>query len=88
MPKISQTEKIALTAGTTWVDGELFSGNPNFEKIMELSYPKLSTEEQSFLDNEVEEVCKMCIDYEVQITRDLPPVVWQYLKDKKFLPLS
>ena len=34
LPKISQTEKIALTSGTTWVDGELFSGNPDFEKIM------------------------------------------------------
>jgi acyl-CoA dehydrogenase len=84
LPKISQTEKIALTSGTTWVDGELFSGNPDFQKIMAIPYPKLTTEEQNFLDNEVEEVCKMCIDYEVQITRDLPPAVWQYLKDKKF----
>ncbi|MBM3589984.1 MAG: acyl-CoA dehydrogenase [Alphaproteobacteria bacterium] len=84
LPKISQTEKIALTSGTTWVDGELFSGNPDFQKIMALSYPKLSLEEQNFLDNEVEEVCKMCVDYEVQVLRDLPPSVWQYLRDKKF----
>ena len=28
-PKISNTEKIALTSGTVWVDGELFSGKPN-----------------------------------------------------------
>ena len=46
LPKISQTEKIALTSGTTWVDGELFSGNPDFKKIMEMSYPKLTQEEQ------------------------------------------
>ena len=84
LPKISQTEKIALTSGTTWVDGELFSGNPDFKKIMEMNYPKLTEEEQNFIDNEVEEVCKICIDYQVQILRDLPPEVWQYLRDKKF----
>ena len=84
MPKISQTEKIALTSGTTWVDGELFSGNPDFKKIMEMSYPKLTQEEQNFIDNEVEELCKICVDYQVQILRDLPPEVWQYLRDKKF----
>lgn len=84
LPKISQTEKIALTSGTTWVDGELFSGNPDFKKIMAMSYPKLTAEEQNFIDNEVEELCKICIDYEVQILRDLPPEVWQYLRDKKF----
>jgi len=84
LPKISQTEKIALTSGTTWVDGELFSGNPDFKKIMEMSYPKLTQEEQNFIDNEVEELCKICVDYQVQILRDLPPEVWQYLRDKKF----
>ena len=84
LPKISQTEKIALTSGTTWVDGELFSGNPDFKKIMEMTYPKLTEEEQNFIDNEVEELCKICVDYQVQILRDLPPEVWQYLRDKKF----
>jgi len=53
LPKISQTEKIALTSGTTWVDGELFSGNPDFKKIMEMSYPKLTQEEQNFIDNSI-----------------------------------
>jgi acyl-CoA dehydrogenase len=84
LPKISQTEKIALTSGTTWVDGELFSGNPNFQKIMAMSYPKLTAEEQNYMDNEVEELCKICVDYQVQIMRDLPPEVWQFLREKKF----
>ena len=84
LPKISETERIALTSGNTWIDSELFSGNPNFDKIFNEKFPKLTAEEKSFLDNEVEEVCKMCIDYEVQLRRDLPPEVWQYLGDKKF----
>ncbi|MDX2082822.1 MAG: acyl-CoA dehydrogenase [Rickettsiales bacterium] len=84
LPKISETEKIALTSGTIWVDGQLFSGRPDFKWIFSQKYPQLSAEEKSFLDNEVEEVCKICSDYEVQVTRDLPEKVWQFLRDKKF----
>jgi acyl-CoA dehydrogenase len=84
LPKISETEKIALTSGTIWVDGELFSGRPNFKWIFAQKYPQLSAEEKSFMENEVEEVCKICSDYEVQKLRDLPENVWQYLRDKKF----
>ena len=84
LPKISETEKIALTSGTIWVDGQLFSGKPDFKWMMNQPYPKLSKAEKSFLDNEVEEVCKMCSDYDVQKNRDLSKKVWKYLADKKF----
>ncbi len=84
LPKISQTEKIALTSGNVWVDGQLFSGKPNFKWIFSQNYPKLTAQEQGFMDNEVEEVCKICSDYDVQRNRDLSERVWQYLKDKKF----
>jgi acyl-CoA dehydrogenase len=84
LPKISETEKIALTSGTVWVDGELFSGRPNFKRIFAQLYPKLTEQEQSFMDNEVEELCKLCSDYEVQKLRDLPENVWEFLRQKKF----
>ncbi len=84
MPKMSETEKIALTSGNSWVDGELFSGKPNFDYISKQKFTKLTSEEQGFLDNEVEELCKMCPDYEVQVKKDLSEKVWKYLKDKKF----
>jgi acyl-CoA dehydrogenase len=84
LPKISETEKIALTSGTVWVDGELFSGRPNFKWIFSQYYPRLSKEEQSFMDNEVEELCRICSDYEVQLQRDLPENVWNFLRQKKF----
>lgn len=85
MPSISQTEKIALRAGTVWMDGEIFSGRPNFNTILSDSYPTLTAEENAFLNNEVDEVCRMTNDYETSERRDLAPAVWQYLKDKKFL---
>lgn len=85
LPKISDTEKTALRAGDVWVEGELFSGKPDFQKIFANPYPKLSAEEQAFIDNEVNEVCAMTSDWEVFEQRDLPKEVWEYLKSKKFM---
>ncbi len=85
LPKISETEKTALRAGDVWVEGELFSGKPDFKKVFANPYPKLTEEEQSFIDNEVNVVCAMTSDWEVFESRDLPAEVWQYLKEKKFL---
>ncbi len=84
LPKISDTEKTALRAGDVWVEGELFSGKPDFKKIFSNPYPKLTEEEQAFIDNEVNEVCAMTSDWEVFENRDLPEEVWQYIKEKKF----
>lgn len=85
LPQISATEQEAIDAGTVWWDGELFSGNPNWNKL--LSFPKasLSTEEQAFLDNEVDQLCAMINDWDVTHNRaDLPPEVWQFIKSKGF----
>jgi acyl-CoA dehydrogenase len=84
MPSISETEKVALRAGDVWIDGDFFSGSPDFKKILSEPYPELTNEEKDFLNNEVEEVCKMTNDYKVFAQRDLSPDAWQYLKDKKF----
>ena len=84
MPSISETEKIALRAGDVWIDGDFFSGSPDFQKILNEPYPKLTDEEREFLDNKVEEVCFMTNDNKVFAQRDLSEDVWQYLKDNKF----
>jgi acyl-CoA dehydrogenase len=85
LPSISETEKTALRAGGVWMEGDLFSGHPDFEKIFFYPYPKLTAEEQAFLNNEVEELCAMTDDWEVFQKRDLPEEVWSYLKEKRFL---
>ena len=84
LPKISDTERVALTSGNVWVDGELFSGKPNFKWIFDQKYPQLTKIEQSFLDNEVEELCEMCNDYQVSQEKDLSKEVWEFIKKKKF----
>jgi acyl-CoA dehydrogenase len=85
LPDMSQTEKEAIDAGTVWWDADLFSGRPDWNKMLAIPAPRLSAEEQAFLDGPCEEVCAMTDDWEVTHERqDLPPQVWQYLKDKGF----
>ena len=33
LPLLSQTEREAMEAGDVWWDGELFSGNPDWQKL-------------------------------------------------------
>jgi len=87
LPVISDTERTALTAGTVWIDGELFSGKPDWGKLVREPYPDLNAEERAFLDGPCEEVCRMVDDWKVFQERDLPPNVWDYLKREGFFGL-
>ena len=85
LPHISATEQEAIDAGTVWWDGELFGGNPDWHKLLAFPKPSLSSEEQAFLDNEVEQLCSMLDDWDITHNRaDLPPEVWQFIRDKGF----
>ena len=85
LPTISQTEQAAIEAGTVWVDGEFFSGQPDFERINREPYPQVEPELQAFLDGPVEQVCRLASDWEIYNRKDLPPEVWDYLKQERFL---
>ena len=84
LPEISDTEKAAIEAGNVWVDGEFFSGKPNFGRIKSEPYPQVKQKLQEFLDGPVEQVCRMASDWEIYCRRDLPPQVWDYLKQERF----
>ncbi|TXY06661.1 acyl-CoA dehydrogenase FadE [Vibrio mimicus] len=88
LPAMSQTEKEALEAGTVWWEAELFKGKPDWKKLHTIPAPKLSAEEQAFLDGPVNEVCAMVNDYQVtHELADLPPEIWTFLKEKKFFAM-
>ena len=88
MPSISRTEQEALDAGSVWWEADLFSGQPDFDKIRELPAPKLSDEEQAFMDGPVEALCTMLDDWQItHEASDLPPEIWQFLKDHKFFAM-
>lgn len=84
LPNISETERAAIEAGNVWVEGEFFTGKPNFDRILAEPYPEPSSELQAFLDGPVEKVCQMATDWEIYQRKDLPADVWDYLKQERF----
>lgn len=88
LPVMSRTEKEALEAGSVWWDGELFSGTPDWEKLLATEFVLLNNEEQAFIDGPVEELCSLIDDWQItQQEKDLPESVWRYLKKHGFFGL-
>ncbi len=85
LPPMSTTEREALEAGTVWWDGELFTGGPDWNKLLSAKAPKLTAEEQAFIDGPCEELCRMIDDWDITHRRaDLPPEVFDFIKKKGF----
>lgn len=85
MPTISETERTAIESGAVWAEGELFSGKPDFGKLMKESYPSLNAEEQAYLDGPVNELCSVIDDWEVWESRELPQAAWDIIRRERFL---
>ncbi|MGE9551992.1 acyl-CoA dehydrogenase FadE [Erwinia amylovora] len=88
MPPMSRTEKEAIDAGTTWWEGDLFRGKPDWQKLHNYPQPRLTADEQAFLEGPVNEACRLANDF--QITHemaDLPPELWAYLKEHRFFAM-
>lgn len=84
VPKISETERTALEAGVVWLDAELFSGKPNFKRIIKEPYPELTAKEKEVVDRKVDELCDLVNDWDFWQTRELPQAAWDYIKKEKF----
>ncbi|HEY4343370.1 MAG TPA: acyl-CoA dehydrogenase [Parvibaculum sp.] len=85
LPKMSATEREAIEAGDVWWDADLFTGNPNWQKLLDTKPASLSIEEQAFIDGPVNELCAMLDDWKINWElRDLPPEVWAFLKAQRF----
>jgi len=88
LPGLSKTEREAIEAGDVWWDADLFTGNPDWSKLLAEAPAKLSSEEQAFLDGPVEQLCTMLDDWKVSWElRDLPPEAWDFLKAHKFFAM-
>jgi acyl-CoA dehydrogenase len=84
LPRLGNTERIALEAGTVWWDGELFSGMPDWPKLFDFTPRPLDAAEQAFLDGPVEELCRKLDDWAIQQRRDLAPEIWEFLARERF----
>jgi acyl-CoA dehydrogenase len=86
MPVISDTEKTALEAGVVWVEKDLFSGKPDFKKLLhEEKYPGLTPDEKKFMDHQVEHLCSLIDHWKIWKTREMEQAIWEYMKKEKFL---
>ncbi|NTY91388.1 acyl-CoA dehydrogenase [Pseudomonas putida] len=87
LPPMSQTEREAIDAGTVWWDGELFSGRPDWRTLLAYPAPKLTEEEQAFIDGPTEDLCAMVSDWQIGQDLDLPPEAWDHIKQHGFFAL-
>ncbi len=87
VPKMSDTEQEALDAGTVWWDGQLFSGDPDWNLLLTTPTPQLRPDEQEFLDGPVETLCRMLDDWQVRQDGDLPEEAWAFLREQRFFSL-
>ncbi len=84
LPRMGETERVALEAGTVWFDRDLFSGNPDWRKLLTFEPKPLSEQERAFLDGPVQEVCRTLNEWDVVQEGDLPAQAWDFLKRHGF----
>ncbi|MDF3933479.1 acyl-CoA dehydrogenase [Pseudomonas citronellolis] len=87
LPPMSETEREAIEAGTVWWDGDLFSGRPDWSKLLGAPAPQLTEEEQAFIDGPTERLCAMVSDWDIGQRMDLPAEAWAYIKEQGFFGL-
>ena len=85
LPTMSDTEREALEAGDVWWDADLFTGNPDWSKLLATAPATLTDEEKAFLHGPVDELCAMLDEWRINWEwRDLPREAWDFIKRHKF----
>ncbi|MGH9575829.1 MAG: acyl-CoA dehydrogenase family protein, partial [Terriglobales bacterium] len=88
LPEMTSTEREALEAGAIWWEGEMFRGKPDWDQLLNFQRTQLTREEQSFLDNECNQLCAMVDDWKIQFElKDLPEEVWSFIRNKGFMSM-
>ena len=88
LPKLSETETEALKAGDVDWDGELFSGRPDWQKLLGFRHAVLTSEERDFLEGPTNQLCSMLDDWAItHELYDLPQEAWEYIKEQGFFGL-
>ncbi|MET0290872.1 MAG: acyl-CoA dehydrogenase, partial [Steroidobacteraceae bacterium] len=88
LPSMSATEREALSAGTVWWDGELFTGKPDWKKLLDTPAATLKPHEQAFYDGPVQQLCALSDDFDITHRRgDMPPDVWEFIKSNGFFAM-
>ncbi|MBL6427700.1 MAG: acyl-CoA dehydrogenase [Maritimibacter sp.] len=85
LPTLSETEAEAVSSGDVHFEAELFSGNPDWNKLRSVKAPTLTDAERAFIDGPCRAFCDMVDGWEIdKKTGDLPPEAWDFLRQKGF----
>ncbi len=84
LPRLGDTERVALEAGSVWWDAQIFSGRPDWARLLDFRCQPLSEREQAFLDGPVTELCRHMDDWDIEQRRGLSEATWDYLKRERF----
>jgi acyl-CoA dehydrogenase len=84
LPTLSDTERDAIDAGEVWWDADLFTGNPDWQKLLGTAPAALTPKEAAFLEGPCEKLCGMLRDWEITRSGDLPPEVWDFIRTNRF----
>jgi hypothetical protein len=88
MPPISKTEQIALGCGTIGFDRDIFTGSPSLKHLIKTYQPKISPEEQAFLDHQVTHLCSLLNDHDVSMRKDFSKEAWDYMRNERFFGMK
>jgi acyl-CoA dehydrogenase len=83
LPRLGDTEREALEAGSVGWDGELFRGSPDWQRLLAFRVSDLSRAERAFLDGPLDEICRGLDDWDVYLRGDLPPEIWERLRSER-----
>lgn len=85
LPEMSDTEAEAIAAGDVWWDAALFSGDPDWQALLDVPPARLTEAERAFIDGPVDQLCAMLDNWKINWEdRDLPPEAWDFIKRERF----
>ena len=85
LPALSETEAEAISSGDVHFEAELFSGKPDWSVLRNMKAPKLTADEQAFIEGPCRTFCDMLDSWEIDHRdADLPQHAWDYLRDNGF----
>jgi len=88
LPRVSNTARQALEAGTIGFESELLGGRPNWQELRSIPPITLSHEEMAFFNGPTDALCRMIDDWDIRHNRrEIPEAIWSFVKIHGFLGL-
>lgn len=88
MPKMTETEKVALNAGTIGFDRDIFKGTPDVYSLINNYETVYRPEVKEFINETVEPFCQDIHSYEVTKAQDVDKYLWTNIKAMGLLGMA